>query len=375
MNPITGPTVKVTNDGFTDTIRVRYKQARPYNLVLPYKLQAYTGQTRSTGYTAHPTNPVWTDSGWIKDTVFGINSLTQRANQFDHLVSKAWEKLQNKVHDQAGWAENIAQFGQARTMFNDRSVQLFRVVKALSTFRFGEAAAVVTERLPRYHRDQVTQRLLDKKLSKDLASNFLEFEYGWRPLVNDIRSSIKVMTSDPGERSCSSIAKSDWSEDHSFVNHGVKSGQRVSDKRTASYCVRMGARFAVSNPNLALASQLGFIDPALPWKLMPYSFVVDWFVNVEQVISATTAWCGLSVVSPYTTIFARCHRDYASYAWSESLILPGSYDTGTVNTRQSSVEMERISELTGPVLHVRPFKGFGVERGAQALALVIGLLK
>jgi hypothetical protein len=50
----------------------------------------------------------------------------------------------------------------------------------------------------------------------------------------------------------------------------------------------------LSNPSLAQLNGTGLLNPALLyWELMPYSFVVDWFIPVGDVLASLTAGLGL----------------------------------------------------------------------------------
>jgi hypothetical protein len=132
----------------------------------------------------------------------------------------------------------------------------------------------------------------------------------------------------------------------------------------------------ITNPNLFLANQLGLIDIALPWKLLPFSFVVDWFINVEQVLSSVTDWYGVSLIHPHRSVFLTGRRNFHSYSWSTAY-LPGGGSTivwGRSIVDQNSTEWARELGFSQPTLKVRPFKGFSVQRGVQAISLVLAVL-
>lgn len=60
--------------------------------------------------------------------------------------------------------------------------------------------------------------------------------------------------------------------------------------------VTLSASCLVSNPNLALANRLGVINPAVvAWDLVPWSFVVNMFVNVNELLSSLTDEVGYDV--------------------------------------------------------------------------------
>jgi hypothetical protein len=64
------------------------------------------------------------------------------------------------------------------------------------------------------------------------------------------------------------------------------------------YEVRVFLVYKLLSPVLAEMSSLGLINPAeIVWELLPYSFVVDWFVPVSAWLSALTADVGFSFLT------------------------------------------------------------------------------
>lgn len=368
-NPITGPFVTGTYSGIhTTDLQVKYKQARPFNQPLPYTRQVYTGSREdwSNVYKSAPDGGTYIDVihvGPIKDVTWGPQSMPGYGTYRDHTTNRAYEKLKGKVSNSAGWAETIAQASSARDMFNLRANQVWSIVRFLGG-RGKPPASLVNGPMSQKDLNAIQK-------AKKPSSTFLEVEYGWRPLISDIASSIQIMCSDPGAQVHSASASSSWQDlVTSYTGDGYGTYTRFVEKVRCDLRVRMGAEFVVSNPNLFLASRLGLIDPALPWKLIPYSFVVDWFINVEQVASSISDWFGLSVSKPYTTVTAKAFREENHASANKSLIVSG-FDTSNGYVENVGVEVNRTLGLTGPVLTVKPFRGFSIERGLQAIALVI----
>lgn len=272
----------------------------------------------------------------------------------------AYERFRAQVSDTAGWGENLAQINQARNMFNDRGVQLWNVVNNIRHGNLRAAANALKSPAP----SRMTAR-------KSVAAQFLELEYGIRPLVKDIGDSIKFLTeTEFGWRKITASARDVWRDTGRSGSYPTSySGyDALVDAR-----VKILGKVRVTNPNLFLAGKLGFIDPALPWKLIPYSFVVDWLINVEQVVSSMTDWYGLALDEAQHTYF---FQSRASNFSGNTFPAGIGYSEGSVRTDGvfSSVEVYRNMGLPGPTLVLRPWKGFSMERGAQAIALVIGAL-
>lgn len=377
--PIYGPTYVNHSDQFTSTNKMKYRQTRPYDRPLPYSSSVATSIERgSTNYWQVGPKMV-TTSYVTRGTYVGQNSFTRYNQERTHAINQAYERLKGKVKSQSGWAENIAQASSARDMFNNRAGQMWDIVKFLGgrgrptippTLRQRQAAVIGNKE---WLSDNALNRL---RARKDVAKTFLEVEYGWRPLLNDIGESIKLMCSDPPFGFVKAGAKSAWNE--SSVSRSGDMSKVYSfykEQKQIELYIQMGAVFVVSNPNVFLANSLGFIDPALPWKLMPYSFVVDWFVNVEQVISSISDWFGLTINQPYTSQWAKTSSLTYSYSQSKASIGVDLYNNTSMNRIAWASEMSRTLGLTGPSLIVKPFRGFSIERGAQAISLIVASMR
>lgn len=132
--------------------------------------------------------------------------------------------------------------------------------------------------------------------SRKASDIYLEGIFGWLPMIMDIFAATKVLaTTYPVERlkgkgnaSCSYTIQDD-------------STRGVVYTKTS---VRAAASFRVTNLNLALLNQLGLLNPAsIAWDKVPYSFVVNWFIPVGQMLNSLTDFIGLDVVDPYYTEF------------------------------------------------------------------------
>lgn len=120
----------------------------------------------------------------------------------------------------------------------------------------------------------------------------------------------------------------------------------------------------VTNPNFALANQLGLINPGtVAWEIVPFSFLVDWFIPVGAWLNSFTDILGYDVLYPFTTTT----REVTAIT---SSIPDPPYLTWSRET-SSGFWFARTLGLPAYKLVRPPFKGFSVARAATAIALLV----
>jgi hypothetical protein len=190
-----------------------------------------------------------------------------------------------------------------------------------------------------------------RKGQKASANLWLEYHFGWEPLVKDIYQAVQVLASNPPPVKVKATGR--------YLDS-------VQDPRNSGYPIWMQyeakalvqAEVYVSNANLALANQLGIINPAtVAWELVPFSFVVDWFIPIGKFLDSWTQMLGYEPKYEFNTITRRTQN---------SNINPGVFDL-----RFDAYKVIRTLGLPQYRLVVPSFKGFSVARGATAISLVI----
>jgi hypothetical protein len=209
--------------------------------------------------------------------------------------AKAYERFKQAVKgDTSEMAVNLAERKQAIEMIAKRGAQLLKFTQAVRRFRWADAEDALG--VPR---DDPNVRRKLKRRAKSFGKNWLEYHFGWSPLIGDIGNSLDLLCRGlPAYRvRASASARRTW---ESRDGTGTSTVARKHDV-TAKYI--LGADVQVSNPNILLLNQMGFVNPlTVAWELVPFSFVVDWFVNVSDVLGSFTEFWGLSLQRPFYTI-------------------------------------------------------------------------
>lgn len=147
---------------------------------------------------------------------------------------------------------------------------------------------------------------------RDTSGRWLELQYGWKPLLSDTFEAAKAfeeLTSGP--RSSRFVKTRTGKISHSF---GVTSNGISGELRGT-----VGRRLELElYEQMSVPRQLGLTDPAsLVWELLPYSFVVDWFIpigtylsNLNQIPALNGRWLVTNFVKwPHQRIRWKDHPD------------------------------------------------------------------
>lgn len=230
---------------------------------------------RLTGYSETPSTYGYYSSGG------GADSGYTPPQGFTPSDNQAYNRWRGKLHKGgASLGVTLGSWKQSRRMITDRCRKL------------GDHLDYALKRLN--SNDVLRHRVERKKRSRELlADDILETKFGWKPLFEDLHASLFTVCKDgvPPEwvrGSGRSIQKSLY-----FSNSGqVRYTSECNFVVTTTY----GAKVAISNPNLWLLNRLGLINPAtVAWDLIPWSFVVQMFVNVNSLIESVTDTVGLDV--------------------------------------------------------------------------------
>jgi len=184
-------------------------------------------------------------------------------------------------------------------------------------------------------RDQLTSRQVVKNVLKASSDAWLENAYGFRPLIADMRGTMEQVwdisrKAFDGRIVARAGNSSGSSERKSFdltTGSGLIPGlDHVSCNATASFSVVAGAGviYNVVNrnaPELALQS-LGLRGRDLPatlWECTPYSFVVDWFVNVGDWLNAVVPDPNIETHGNWVTTILRKENTTSNVTWYKNV--------------------------------------------------------
>lgn len=281
------------------------------------------------------------------------------------MLGEAHTKALNSVADQkAGIGEDLATFRQTLNLLRSPCGALLGSLQKARDL-FGKHGILGHSR-----------RSMPRSVPKRIADQYLEYVYGWKPLMSDIRGVVELMKQQ-GQKSLllSGTGVSRWTyqvpvafaADWSANNETILGPM---DERVAVKC-KLWCRIDPDHTGLRMLNQLGLLNPAqLAWDLVSWSFVVDWFVPVGPVLGALTAPAGLIFVSGTDNLKVDLNGPYQQ--WYTYLGKTGTPGSGTAV--YSSYRRRVLDDWPMPGFWVsnNPFSG---DRPLKALALAIARLK
>lgn len=254
---------------------------------------------------------------------------------------KAYDELMDSISKGVNLAVNFAERKQAYAMILSRVNQLRDFSLAVRRFDVSAAWRALGVKRPRGWR----------ATSRSFGGHWLEYHFGWEPLVNDIYNAVGFLN-DP-------LPSVRLRGKGTSVVHWVENQGPSQDEYTHMHRITYGADVAVYDPDLFLLNKAGLLNPALvAWELVPFSFVIDWFVNLGGWLASLTSFVGLSLQNEFSS--------------SYGVVLRTSSPTGM---RSEYVSMERS-------LNLPRTRGLGViaknpslTRGVTAISLLTLLLR
>jgi hypothetical protein len=198
--------------------------------------------------------------------------------------------LNNLQQHDAGFGADL---GQTRKTIDEFAHMCSRFAAMLAALKHGNL------KLAASNLAGMTGKRGTRSASKAISALWLEYIYGLKPLMKDLQELQAIVH----DRLQAPLLKYGKGTGSSVVDHsGIYDDGSMDwhNYKKSSYKTQLFGQ--VSNPNLYALNQAGLINPlAIAWELLPWSFVIDWFVPVGQTLQACTAGCGLDFVGGWTT--------------------------------------------------------------------------
>lgn len=214
-----------------------------------------------------------------------------RDYRFAEVADDALRKAKSRLLDQLkGEGTNIANmFAERKQTFSLVADTAIRIARTIRDLKRGDISSAV-------RRMAGDPRSARKLRGKDIADQWIGLQYGWKPLLSDVYGLVTGLH----ERETVSRPKIFRASASGYKN-GVSLNTWTNARGVAEPWgmrrTQVSCKYTVQAfPNAALASPaaLGLTNPLVPiWEIIPWSFVVDWFLpvgNYLEQLSADHGW-------------------------------------------------------------------------------------
>lgn len=330
MYPVFGPYYSVYTSGDESprakvVQRWMYMQRKPYNLPLPYKAiifisKAGIGPRWDAGvYGGSHVTPVTFDTNG--DGYFPYYESYENAT-----VTKAVSAFNKGQENRAALGVTMVQHREAVSMIAKRVKQLYQVFSSLKKLDLAGACRALNLSLwqaKRNHQQWVRQgkggpfslkgqdiwsqdwaKTKDRKRLKAVSGLWLEFSFGWAPLVDDLSTAVKVINDRPVYLApLKARANMRWSYENNTTSNDQFWQYRTKCLHKVWTKVMVGGTLTVTNSNYSLASSLGLTNlGSVLYEAVPFSFIANYFINLEQYLQQSSQYDGVTVTQSWYTI-------------------------------------------------------------------------
>lgn len=215
-----------------------------------------------------------------------------------------------------------------------------------------------------------------KRYAGGIPEQWLALQYGWKPLVQDCYNSLKAVHKAWSDGSKAYTARGSFGVNSGDIQFDFRQATNVPKFRDV-YHTRWvrgngSVTYKISSPTIAALADLGITNPAsIAWEILPYSFVVDWFLPIGPYLENLSYEQGLTFLNGWITIKATqsCTRAITDfYAYNDG-IYSIEYSGGSGNGQAVYLERHALGGFPTPPLP--RFKDpFSLGHVANALSLL-----
>ncbi len=254
---------------------------------------------------------------------------TSALGSCDDPTQRAISKLLSKLSEgKTNTLVTMAEYNKTAAHVTKTATRIYRAVKALRRGEFGtftkelgitttvrqrqtfnkrfDRAASLDAQDNRYRESTRRSTGYGSRVNDFAADTWLEYKYGWKPLLKDVYDHAQALAELSISRSnVVRYASASAKTDAKFSKKELAGGglNDLIRKTSVQRFVKIGVSYKLQAGELNTFNQLGINNPMeVAWELLPFSFVADWFLPVGQFLSSLTATQGLVFHSGYKSI-------------------------------------------------------------------------
>jgi len=292
------------NRGYSSVNTPGFHNLRRLKRPLPFNSHSVTGMMNEQGgWSSHSSHWGYNERGIRVQLDSDSSSVSKIAvyasgiNADYYPLAGARSQAENRLREMVGgltanMAQAFAERQQTARLIENSVNRVLRVGRAL---RHGNLKQVrsclgLLPTAPVYNR--FGRKIRDGVPNSDVGSLFLEYKYGWSPLMQDVYGSIDLLT----KKITANEGLSVRTAGKAYETTGRDDSLLPRWSAVKSTVARLGFNIHCQSELVALAGQTGISNPALlGWELVPFSFVVDWFLPVGNFLEGLSAYDGFNL--------------------------------------------------------------------------------
>jgi hypothetical protein len=315
-------TVSVVTPGFRKLARKHmYLTNNPYS-----KNVVVTSDPRNNWYAKYVEPPTYYDEWYWETNVLKVVGAPQIIAPADDPSQRAIAQLLKKLSDtKVNTLVTAAEMHKTADLIAKTATRLYDAYRAIKRGDFTgltrslDLTTPVGER-KRFNKRYNKAKSLDAQehkysergvtvvrskthVNEFIDKTWLEYSYGWKPLLHDVYGHAQALAETTVERAnvvrhVKGRAKTQKSKTaYSVASPDPHPIKRVSnDTRWVEY----GIAYRLQGGTLNTFSQFGIDNPLeVLWEVVPFSFVADWFIPIGDFIKSLTATTGLVFYTGY----------------------------------------------------------------------------
>lgn len=233
---------------------------------------------------------------------------------------------------------------------------------------------------------RVQSGFLPRKFWHQIPSLWLEYQYGWKPLMQDIYGALHHLLRESRYEVPYVYVESHRVSESNFTHHlSLLGGPVWLDGSPGADCifvdkqeVHIALVYGITSPLLAELSSLGLLNPAeILWETTRFSFVVDWALPIGPWLSALTAPAGYNFITGTRSTIVRRKFVSSSMTGSMPSAKAGSFSVDYYGYPQAPIfsstlgQFDRTCYTSSPVPGLYVKNPLSFDHVANGLSLLI----
>lgn len=262
--------------------------------------------------------------------------------------------------------ESLGELGESLGMVQDLTKQTLKFVRTLYSLSQGSSFEVLKKgsKSTSKHLKRLKSGKERAKAIKAASDAWLTYRYGIRPIINDVVGFNEAFHAKLKQREtfrATRATSSRKTEYHTYLftsGAGYRVNVQVTCEWENKYKVRCGSLYSHTSKTLQRARHFG-LDKVLtlPWEFVPYSFVVDWVLDVGGWLESIFPVIGMNHLASWTKTEYVNTQSISVHGSSAGTYVPNKQHThsyaGSVNNLTRGWSRAPGLSQTWPVPQVR----------------------